>query len=520
MESMNAPRTKKSIINTGVSFASQLIIILLGFISRRVLIYSVGVEYLGINGLMTNILTIFSLAESGIGVAIGYSLYKPLAENNIELVKSLMRFYRTTYRILACLTAVIGLAFYPALPLFLKGNTAPDANIIYFLFLGSSVCSYLWSYKVTLNSSDQNKYLYTIANTVTQIMVLVVKVFILYYTKNYIIYLCVELGSTLVKNIIFSLILDKRYPYLKEKNIKKLDDKVKGELFTNIKSLFLGKIGYILSQCSDNLVISSIVSVAAVGMYSNYTTLVTSVSGFVTTFSSGVTASMGNLIASETKEKAYSVYKQIDFINYWLYTFASIGLLCLTEPFITLWLGEDYVMSRGILFVAVITFYLKGINSGIDIAKNAAGLYYPDRYVPMFEAALNLVLSIILAHKIGLLGVLIGTLVSFLLFSFWIKPYVVYRDVFNVPFKDYVIWESKKIIIAVIIAALLFAAQNMIHVSNLFIEFVLKLIITVIVSNLLLVIIFNRTKEFDYIKIFYKSILTKFANIKNLIVKK
>lgn len=511
---MSASRTKKSIINTSVLFVSQAIIVLLGFISRRVLIYSVGVEYLGINGLMTNILTIFSLAESGIGVAILYGLYKPLAENNIELVKSLMRFYRTTYRILACLTAVIGLAFYPALPFFLKGNTAPDANIIYFLFLGSSVCSYLWSYKITLNSSNQNRYLYTIANTVTQIMVLVVKVFILYFTKNYIIYLCIELGSTLIKNIIFSFIMDKRYPYLKEKNVKKLDDKVKSELFTNIKSLFLGKIGYIISQCSDNLVISSIISVTAVGMYSNYTTLITSVSGFVTTFSSGVTASMGNLIASETKEKAYSVYKQIDFINYWLYTFASIGLLCLTEPFITLWLGEDYVMSRGILFVAVITFYLKGINSGIDIAKNAAGLYYPDRYVPMFEAALNLVLSIFLANKIGLIGVLIGTLVSFLVFSFWIKPYVVYRDVFHIQFKEYVLWESKKIIIALVIAIALFGIQSLIHIPNVFIELIVKLIITVIVSNLLLVIIFYRTEEFDYIKMFCKTILVKFVNIK------
>lgn len=517
---MSTSRTKKSIINTSVLFASQAIIVLLGFISRRVLIYSVGVEYLGINGLMTNILTIFSLAESGIGVAILYGLYKPLAENNIELVKSLMKFYKTTYRVLACLTAIIGLAFYPALPLFLKGNTAPDANVIYFLFLGSSVCSYFWSYKITLNSSDQNKYLYTIANTVTQIMVLVVKVFILYYTKNYIIYLCVELGSTLLKNIIFSFIMDKRYPYLKEKNVKKLDDKTKSELFTNIKSLFLGKIGYIISQCSDNLVISSIVSVTAVGMYSNYTTLVTSVSGFVTTFSSGVVASMGNLIASETKEKAYSVYKRIDFINYWLYTFAAIGLLCLTEPFITIWLGKDYVMSREILFVSVITFYLKGINSGIDIAKNAAGLYYPDRYIPMFEAALNLVLSIFLAQKIGLLGVLIGTLVSFLVFSFWIKPYVVYRDVFHVQFKEYVLWESKKIIIALLIASVLFGIQSLIHISNVFVELIVKLIITVIASNLMLVIVFYRTEEFGYIKRFCKNILGKLINYKRTDIKK
>lgn len=136
-----------------------------------------------------------------------------------------------------------------------------------------------------------------------------------------------------------------------------------------IKALFLGKVGYILSQCSDNLVISSIVSVTAVGLYSNYTTLISSVSGFVTTFSSGVTASMGNLIASESKERAYEVYKRIDFINFWMYTFSSICLLCLTEPFIKIWLGEAYVLSKGILVVAVVTFYLKGINSGVDVEK-------------------------------------------------------------------------------------------------------------------------------------------------------
>ena len=216
--------------------------------------------------------------------------------------------------------------------------------------------------------------------------------------------------------------------------------------------------------------------------------------------------------SSETKEKSYLVYKRIDFINYWLYTFAAIGLLCLTEPFVTIWLGKDFVMSRGILFVSIITFYLKGINSGIDIAKNAAGLYYPDRYVPIFEAILNLVLSIFLANKIGLLGVLVGTLVSFLVFSFWIKPYVVYRDVFQVPFKEYVLWESKKIIIALFIAGALFGTQSLIHISNAFTELIVKLIITAIVSNLMLVIVFYRTEEFDYIKIFCKNIFGKLIN--------
>lgn len=497
---MKKSRTKKSITNTAVSFASQFIIILLGFISRRVLIYSVGVQYLGINGLMSNILTIFSLAESGIGVAIGYSLYKPLAEDDIETVKALMRFYRTVYRILALLTAAVGLLFYPFLPVFLKDNTAPDAGIIYFLFLASSVCSYLWSYKITLNSSDQNKYLYTIANTVTQILVLVAKVFVLYFTQNYVVYLCIELGSTLLKNVIFSYILDRRYPFLKEKQVRNLSDTEKHELSSNIKSLFWGKFGYIVSQCADNLVISSVISVTMVGLYSNYTTLVSAVSGFVTTFTGGVTASMGNLIASESKEKAYAVYKQIDFVNYWLYTFSATCLLCLTEPFIRIWLGQDYVLPKGILIISVLLFYLKGINSGIDVAKNAAGLYHPDRFVPLIEAMVNLIISIVLAHRIGLVGVLIGTLVSFLMLSFWIKPYFVFRDVFQVRFWEYVAWEGKKVLLAFVIGAALYVLQLKLQFSNMFLELVVKALFTGVVSNVLLSVVFFKTSEFGYIR--------------------
>ena len=507
-------RIKKSVTNTIVAFVSQIIIILLGFISRRVLIYSVGVQYLGINGLMTNILTIFSLAESGIGLAIGYSLYEPLAENNIEKIKSLMKFYKRTYQFLAVLTAGIGLLFYPFLPIFLKGNTAPDVTAIYFLFLFSSVSSYLWSYKVTLNSSDQNNYLYTIANTITQIAVLITKVFVLYFTENYILYLSIDIGSTLIKNIIFSALLDKKYPYLKEKNVEKLDVETKRKLFINIKSLFLRNFGYIISQCSDNLVISSLVSINAVGLYSNYTTLVTSVTGFVSTFSSGVTASMGNLIASESKEQTYAVYKKIDFINFWLYTFTGIGLFCLIEPFIKIWLGEKYILSFGILILAVMTYYLRGINSGIDIVKSAAGLFYPDRYVPIIEAVINLVLSLILAMQYGLVGVLAGTLVSFLLCSFWTKPFFVYKEVFDIPFKKYILWEGEKIITSIIVAVLTYYLQTFVRMDNTFFELILKAVIVTIFSNSVLILRYFRTEEFTYIKRMMISILAKLRIVK------
>lgn len=506
---MKASRTQKSITNTVVSIVSQFILVLLGILSRRVLIYSVGVEYLGINGLMSNILTIFSLAESGIGLAIGYALYKPLAENDIEQIKSLMRVFKYTYRALAAGTAVVGIVFYPFLPFFLKGNTAPDANIIYLMFLFSSVVSYLWVYKTTLNTSDQNKYLYTIANTISQIAVLVLKILVLHFTQNYILYLSVDIGTTVIKNLIFCRIVDRRYPYLKDKNVRKLEPSVRSGLIKNIKALFLGKVGYIVSQCSDNLVISSLVSVTAVGMYSNYTTLVTSVSGFVTTFSGGVTASMGNLIASESKQRTYEVYKRVDFINYWLYTFSAVCLLCLMEPFVAIWLGQDFVLTKGVLLLTVALYYLKGINSGIDIAKNAAGLYHPDRFVPILEAVTNLVISVILAKRYAVAGVLFGTLVSFLAFSFWTKPYFVCRDVFGIPFGRYVVGEGKKIAVAVLIALITWCAVSSVSLNNGMLSFCLKALLALALSNGLLALIYCRTEDFKYIRALAESMVNR-----------
>ena len=255
-------------------------------------------------------------------------------------------------------------------------------------------------------------------------------------------------------------------------------------------------------------------SINAVGMYSNYTTLITSVSGFVTTFSSGVTASMGNLLASESKEKSYVVYKRIDFINFWLYTFAGIGLFCLIEPFIKIWLGKEYILSFGVLILATVTYYLRGINSGIDIVKSAAGLYYPDRYVPIIEAVINLIFSLVFAIKYGLVGVLAGTLISFLLCSFWTKPYFVYREVFDIPFKKYILWEGEKIVTSMTIAVFTYYSQSFVNLNNIFLEFVLRTILVTVLANGMLILRYFRTEEFTYIKEMTRGILGKITFVK------
>lgn len=502
-------RTKKSAINMVTALISQFIIILLGFISRRVLIDSIGVEYLGINGLMNNILTILSLAESGIGTAMIYALYKPLADNDTPKIKALMNFYKNTYRLLAIFTALLGLSVLPFLDYFIKDNTVENASIIYLMFLFSSVSSYLFSYKISMNNADQNKYLSIIFNTVTQILVLIIKVFILYLTENYILFLGVDTGFTLIKNIILSRMIDKRYPYLKEKSKDKLDNKTREELYTNIKSLFLGKIGYILSTSSDNLVISLMINVKTVGLYSNYTTLTSSVSGFVGVFISSISASIGNLMAKESKDKVYEIYKISSFINFWLYGFSSICLFCLSEPFIALWLGEEYIMGKGILILIVLNFLIGGIMAPIDSVKSAAGLYKPDRFVPIIAAVVNIILSVILVKYLGLSGIFIGTIVSTLLFSFWIKPILVYKYIFKRNLLEYFIDIFLKLFAVIICGLVCWIIGEGLFQSYTILNLMGRLLVCLIVSNIVMILLTFKTNEFKYIYNISSSIITR-----------
>lgn len=502
-------RTKKSAINIITSLISQFIIILLGFLSRRVMVNSIGVEYLGINGLMNNILTILSLAESGIGIAMVYALYKPLADNDIPKIKALMNFYKSSYRALAGLTAIVGLSIFPFLKLFIKDNTVENAHIIYLMFLFSSVCSYLYSYKVSMNNADQNKYLSTIFNTVTQVLVLIIKVFILYTTKNYILFLSIDIGLTLIKNIIFSKMMDKRYPYLKDKDKIKLDCKTRKELYINIKALFLGKIGYILSTSADSLVISSMINIKTVGLYSNYTTLTSSVLGFVSVFMGSISASIGNLIASESNKKVYEIYKVTSFINFWIYGFSSICLFCLSDIFIALWLGNEYIMGDGVLFLTVFNFLIVGLMAPIDSIKSAAGLYRPDRFIPIIAAVVNLIISIILVKSLGLSGVIIGTIASTLLFSFWIKPMIVYKHIFRKNVREYFVDIFFKSISILICGWICWVIGEKLFYEYTLLNLMGKLIICIVIPNILIILFTFKTKEFKYIYNISLSILRK-----------
>lgn len=491
-------RTRNSLINITFGLGNQLIITLLSFVSRTVFISTLGIEYLGINGLFTNILAMLTLAEAGLGVSIMYSLYKPVADNDYHKINLLMKFYRNTYIVIALIILVLGLSIMPFLDFFIKDSNVEDIHLIYLIFLLNTVAPYFYVHKNSFLNVCQKGYIVTGIYSVSSILSVLIKIAILHYTQNYILYLVIDSVITITNSIILAFIVNKMYPYLKNKVKDKLDDYTKKDITKNVKAIVLQNIGNYLVFGTDNIIISSFVSVAAVGLYSNYNMLIEICRTFINQVFNNIYHSVGNLVAKESRDKVISVYKAYRLVNFWLYSLFTILLTILLEDFITLWIGREFLMDEGLLFVLMFIFYERGMRNSITTVKTTAGIFHSDRFAPLFQAAINLIISIVLVQRLGIIGVFIGTLVSALAVPFWTTPYLVYKRVFQLPVSQYFL----KYILFTVIGIGTYFLTNLICSfipTGEFLNLTIRALICLIVPNLIYICVFYRTNEFKYL---------------------
>ena len=431
-------RARNSILNILVSIASQFVIALFGFLSRKVFIDSLGATYLGLNGLLTSVLSMLGLAEMGIGASIVYSLYKPLADKDEEKITALVQLYRKLYRILSAVVFMLSVMFYPFLDdLMNGGEEIKDIGVIYAIFVVRNIITYSFAHKWSLISADQKSYMIDRNNIVFQILLMSSRIFILLEYGDYILFLVVELFFLLAQNLYNGRVVDKVYPYLKTKARHYVDEATRSSIITNVKALFLHNIGSYCIYGTSNLLISYFINLTTVGLYSNYSMLVSQVLAFLNPMFNGVGASIGNMIATESREKTYFIFRVFYLVNFVVFSSVSIFLVILVEPFIAWWLGSSLLLDKATFFLIVANFYISGLRMSIGIFKVRGGIFVQDKYVPLLEAALNLGVSILLVKYIGLAGIFLGTIISMLLTVFWTAPYLVYRHLFKIPSLDY-----------------------------------------------------------------------------------
>jgi O-antigen/teichoic acid export membrane protein len=496
---VSVSRTLNSTRNIITGIGGQILTLILGFLTRTVFINELGIEYLGINGLFSNIIIMLSLADLGINSAIIFSMYEPIAKNDTKKINILMNFYKKAYIIIGILVFIIGISIIPFLEYIVNDiQNVDNLNIIYFLFVIHSSASYFVSYRLSILIAHQKTYiislvgyLFTVAYSLLQIMVLVI-------FSNYILILIINTVLMVLQNNYLSRLAKKYFPYITKKENSKLNKVERNSLFNNIYSLFLYRVSGTVITGTDNIVISSFLGITWVGLYANYFLVTNTISSFLYTIFNSISASVGNLNKTESPEKKYQIYNVINFLNYWLYGICTICLWILINPFIELWLGPKFILEKSAVFAIVLNFYTAGMQNANTIYRDATGLFAFGKYRPIFAALINIIFSIILVQKVGIAGVFYGTVISRLCTYFWFDPYIVHKIIFNKSVLKYFTEYALRAVIIILLSFLMHLIYSYFKIDNLF-SFILIVVTIFVIPNVLFLILFHRTKEFKYL---------------------
>lgn len=442
-------RVKNSVRNVAYRLVSQIASILLKFVSRTIFIYILGVEYLGINGLFSEILQVLSLADLGFGTAMVYSMYKPLAEHDEKRLTQLVALYKKIYTVIAIVITVIGVSLVPFLKYLVQmDENIPYIKVYYLLYLANTVSSYLVVYKTCILNADQKNYLVSKYNTIFSFISLIATSVFLIITHNFMVYLIVQVVMTYANNFFVSHVAEKQYPYInnKEESLPKEEGK---QIFQNIKSIFIYKAANTLVGSTDNTLISVLIGTVTVGFYSNYSMIISNISLFINIIFSSVTASIGNLVVEANKKKNYEVYCLMQFISFLLSTVAITGTYLLIDDLIKVWLGESFILDPLVSLAISLNLYFSVVLMPIWSYREATGMYLQTKYVMVATAVVNLILSIILGKIMGLAGILFATSIARISTYFWYEPKLLFKQFFEVKVWNYYKGIIKNIIVTI-----------------------------------------------------------------------
>lgn len=502
---MNKSRTTATIKNALISITIQLITLLLMFVQRTFLIKCLTAEYIGLEGLFSNILSLLNMVELGFGSALIFSMYRPMANGDEKKLVILLKLYKKIYITCGTIILLIGLLLTPFLKYLIKDvPSIPEVYFIYILYVINTAVSYFFVYKSSILIVAQEQYIINLNRFVFLIIQIVIQVFVLISFKNYIFYYIVTLICTFLANISISRIADNRFPYIREDVSENLSKEELNEIKDYVSVMFLNKVGWIVLNGTDNILISKFIGIIAVGVYSNYMLLINASLGLIGRVYTALTPSVGNLAATSDSNKAYKVFKDVFFLTNLIATVCTICMLLLMNPLIVLWLGSDFILGPWSVVIIVANFYLAIIRRASFSFDEAYGLLRYCKFKPVYESLANLIFSIILAKMIGFNGVLLGTTVSTLMFTFWIEPYVLYRFVFNIsPLKYFILLLKYLFTTLVILSPCLFISRYII--INSFIQLIFSALLYFGLIIALFIILRYKSPEFLYFKTVIKS---------------
>ncbi len=506
---MNNSRKNKSLVNLIFGIIYQVFTLILNFVCKTFLIKKLGSDILGINSLYSNILTLLSLAELGLGNVMLFTIYKPLRDNDQEKIAAYLNYYKKLYNIIAFVIFITGLLIVPFLNYLISADITisnKDTIIYFLLFLSNISISYLLVYKQTLITANQNVSLIKIFSMVGLAVQTTLRIIFLFIYPNYKIYLIIEVICNFLTNLSMSIYVDKKYPYIKNKQAR-LSTQEKSLIKNNIKDTFLYKIGNVIINNTDSILISVLISTLVVGYVSNYNLIISSLTGFLSTLNGAVFASIGNMTLENDNQKSLKIFRTLLVIFHYLSAFCVITMFITFNDFITLWLKDSqYILDFWSILAMCLYFYLSNIFIPVTCYRENYGLFKKVKYYLLIAAVINIVASVLLCKFIGLPGIFLGTIICRLTVIDILEPKYLYKEVFKVSVKDYYIRQSIMLCITLVAGVSCYFICGLITNISI-INFCLKALICFTIVTLLFFITLFKTEEGKYIINIIKDIL-------------
>lgn len=498
-------RLKNSIRNTVSGVTYRMLAMIFPFIIRTAIIKKIGMDYAGLNGLFNSVLMMLSISELGFGSALVYSMYRPIAEGDTDKVCALLNLYKKVYRIVGSIILVLGLSIMPFIRLLVNGEVPADVNIyiLYFIFLLNTVVSYfMFSYKGAIFTAMQREDISNKIMTCVNLAMYVIQLVVLCLTKNYMAYIILMPVFTVLINIIKAVVANKIYPQFRCRgSIEKAELK---EIYKNVAALIGHQINGTLIVSADTVVISFVLGLTAVACYNNYYMIINALRGFFLVLFTAIRPSVGNSIVTESIEKNYKDFCKISSLVLWGAGFCSISMLCLFQPFMRLWVGEKYLLSTETVVMMGIYFFEWKMLDMLILYRDAAGMWWSDRFRPYIISILNLIGNILLIHFFGLEGVVFSTLFTSMCISYpWVLK-MLFKEYFKMKPQVYLkqlVWQCGIVVLA---AVLTYVFCNYVVTGYSISMFIIRVLVCAVIPNLIFMLTIGRSKNI-------REIITKLA---------
>lgn len=509
---MQTSRTQYAVKNIQITVFLYLLTYLTVFLSRTFFIKILGNDFLSISGLFTNVITVLSFTELGIGSASIYCLYKPIANNDYLKINAFLGFFKKLYNYVFLATLGIGLLFIPILPYIITIDSLlisyPEIVLFYSLYVINTSCSYLLLQNKLFLTANQQSYKANIIQHFAHIIQLILQTMYLFFTHDFIGYLIIQIICTIATNYITSYYVKTEYPKIFESKGNVILYNEKKELKTNILSIFYYKIGAVILNGTDIIIISSFLQTTLVGVCSNYTLLIGAANSFLMQCFNSIAASIGNHTVKESKQQQEIIFRQLDTLCVYVFSVVSVCLLININPLINMWIGEQYLLDNSSKVAMIGVFYFTGVNQIPSLYRTSLGLFKAAKFLPLFASFLNIVLSIFLANNLGLCGVFIATIIVRILFFTLVDSYLVYKRGFFLSPRNYYIKFLMGILFCLVTYYVIILMINQLSVTALN-GLILNIVISFFLSLMILFLLYIFTSDFRKLIIHLKSFIMR-----------